>query len=224
MKERLSHEAMAVRAIREFKDGEYINLGIGIPNLCASMVPPDKEIILHAEQGVLGYGQLLSEEEGDKVDFDYVDAGIRFFEPQVGLCWFDMALSFDMIWGGHLDATVMGALEVSEKGDLANWTRSRAEGAGVGGSIDLAVGAKRVIILMEHTTKKGKPRIVKQCQFPLTAKECVKLIITDLAVIAVEKRRLILREYAPGWTVEEIRGLTEPHLEVAGSLCEISLG
>ena len=223
MKERLSHEVMAMRATREFRNGDCVNLGYGIPNLCVGFVPPDKEIIFHAENGVLGYGRLLFANEADRVDLDYVDAGIRPFEPQPGLCWFDMATSFDMIRGGHLDATVMGALEVSEKGDLANWTRSVAAAAGIGGGMDLAVGAKRVIVLMEHTTKKGEPRIVKQCKFPLTAKECVNLIITDLGVIAVEEGGLILRECAPGWTVEEIQALTEPRLVVAETICEMSL-
>lgn len=223
MKERLSDEVMAMRAAKEFQDGDCVNLGYGIPNLCAGLVPPDREVIFHAEHGVLGYGRLLREDEGDKVDLDFVDAGIRPFEPKPGLCWFDMALSFDMIRGRHLDATVLGALEVSERGDLANWTRSKEAGAGIGGGMDLAVGAKRVIALMGHTTKKGEPRIVKHCKFPLTGKACVDLIITDISVIAVEKQGLSLKEYAPGWTVEEIQSLTEPRLTVAGDLCEITL-
>ncbi len=223
MKERLSDEVMAMRAVKEFKDGDYVNLGYGIPNLCAGFVPPDREVIFHAEHGVLGYGRLLREDEGVKVDLDFVDAGIRPFEPQPGLCFFDMALSFDMIRGRHLDATVLGALEVSEKGDLANWTRRKEAGAGIGGGMDLAVGAKRVIVLMGHTTKKGEPRIVRRCKFPLTGKECVDLIITDIAVIALQKQGLLLKEYAPGWTVEEIRSLTEPRLAVAEDLCEIAL-
>lgn len=223
MKVRLSDEVMAMRAAKEFEDGEYVNLGYGIPNLCAGFVPPGKDVIFHAEQGVLGFGRLLREDEGDKVDLDFVDAGIRPFETKPGLCWFDMALSFDMIRGRHLDATVMGALEVSEKGDLANWTRTKEAGAGIGGGMDLAVGAKRVIILMRHTTKKGEPRIVWQCKFPLTGKECVDLIITDIAVIAVQEQGLLLKEYAPGWTVEKIQSLTEPRITAAEDLCEITL-
>lgn len=223
MKERLTNEIMAIRATREFKDGDCVNLGYGIPNLCAGFIPPDKDVIFHAEQGVLGYGRLLLESEWERVDFDYVDAGIRPFEPRPGMCWFDMDLSFDMIRGGHLDVTVLGALEVSEKGDLANWTREKTAGAGIGGGMDLAVGAKRVIVLMEHTTKKGEPRIVKKCKFPLTARECVDLIITDVAVIEVRREGLVLKEYAPGWTVEEIQALTEPTLIVAEDLSEISL-
>ncbi len=223
MKEGLSPEVMAMRAAREFKDGDCVNLGYGIPNLCATFVPPDKEVIFHAEQGVLGYGRLLLEDEWDKVDFDFVDAGIRPFEPQPGLCWFGMDLSFDMIRGGHLDATVLGGLEVSEKGDLANWTRKGTEIAGIGGGMDLAVGAKRVIVIMNHTTRNGQPKIVKNCKLPLTAKECVDLIITDIAVIEVSKSGLVLKEYAPGWGVEEIQARTEPKLVIAEDLCEIQL-
>ena len=128
-----------------------------------------------------------------------------------------------MIRGKHLDASIMGGLEVSEKGDLANWTRGGAATAGVGGAPDLAVGAKRVIILMEHTTKKDEPRIVKECNFPLTAKECVNLVITDLAVIEVTRQGLLLKEFAPGWSVEEIQALTEPKLIVSEELKEMEL-
>jgi len=212
-----------MRATKELADGAYVNLGYGIPNLCAGFVPPDKEIIFHAENGVLGYGRLLLEGEWEMVDLDYVDAGIRPFEAQPGLCWFDMGLSFDMIRGQHLDATILGALEVSEKGDLANWTRGDAAVAGIGGGMDLAVGAKKVIVLMEHTTKKGAPRILKKCKLPLTAKECVDLIITDIAVIEVKEQGLVLKEFAPGWTVDEIQTLTEPLLIPAEDICEIAL-
>ncbi len=223
MKEGLSQEVIAMRAAKEFKDGDYVNLGYGIPNLCALFVLRDKEVVFHAEHGVLGYGPLLLEEEREKANFDYVEAGERFFHPKPGMCFFDKALSFDMIWGGHLDITVLGALEVSEKGDLANWTRGGVEVGGIGGSMDLAVGPKRVIVAMEHTTRKGEPRVVKKCKFPLTGKECVNLIITSLAVIEVTKEGLLLKEIAPGWTVEGIQELTEPELIIAGDLKEIEL-
>ena len=223
MKARLTNEVMAMRIVKEFEDGDYVNLGIGIPNLCAMFVPPDKEVIFHAEHGVTGYGRLLHEDEGEKVDFDIIDAGLRYIEAPPGICWFDMDLSFDMIRGRHLDWTVMGALEVSEKGDLANWTRGEGSPSGIGGSMDLAIGAKKVIIAMEHTTKDGRPRIVKQCRFPLTAKECVDLIVTDLAVIEVTKNGLLIKETAPGWSVEEIQALTEPGLIIAEDLKEIEL-
>ncbi len=223
MKPVLSQEAMAARAVKEFKDGDYINLGFGLPNSCASLVPPEKDVFFHAEHGVLGYGRLLLPHESDKMDFDLVDAGLSFFQSKPGLCWFDMATSFDMIRGGHLDATVLGGLEVSEKGDLANWTRGSATAAGIGGSMDLAVGARRVIVIMNHTTKNKEPRIVKQCKFPLTAKGCVNLIITDLAVIEVGREGLILKEYAPGWQVEEIQSLTEPKLIIADDVSAVQI-
>ncbi len=223
MKEGISQEVMAMRAAKEFKDGDYVNLGYGIPNLCASFVHPGKEVIFHAEQGVLGYGRLLLEGEWDKVDFDFVDAGIRPFEPRPGLCWFDMNLSFCMIRGGHLDVTVLGGLEVSEKGDLANWTRRGTELAGIGGSMDLAAGAKRVIVIMNHTTRNGEPRIVKRCKLPLTAKECVDLIITNIAVIEVGKSGLVLKEYAPGWKAEEIQPLTEANVVIDRDLYEFQV-
>jgi 3-oxoacid CoA-transferase B subunit len=223
MKPRLTHEIMAMRIVKEFEDGDYVNLGIGIPNLCAMFIPPDKEVIFHAEHGVTGYGRLLNEDEGEQVDFDALDAGLRYFEVQPGMCWFDMDLSFDMIRGKHLDWTVMGALEVSEKGDLANWTRGEGRPTGIGGSMDLAIGAKKVIIAMEHTTRDGKPRIVKQCRFPLTARECVNLIVTDLSVIEVTKDGLLVKETAPEWSVKEIQALTEPKLMIAEDLKEIEL-
>ena len=223
MKERLSDEVMAMRAAREFWNGAYVNLGYGIPNLCAMFIPPDKEVNLHAEQGVLGYGRLLQAHEGEKADLDYVEAGVRPFECQKGMCFFDMDLSFDMIRGGHLDFTVLGALEVSEKGDLANWSRGTEAAAGIGGGMDLAVGAKKVIIIMKHTTRNGDPRIVKRCKFPLTCKGCVDLIVTDIAVVACTGGELVLKEHAPGWSAKEIQDLTEPILRISEYFSEMEL-
>ena len=176
-----------------------------------------------AENGVLGYGCLLLAEEWEKADFDYVEAGYRAYIPLPGMSFFDMATSFDIIRSKHLDFTVLGALEVSEKGDLANWTWGRIESGGIGGSMDLAVGAKKVIILMPHATKRGEPKIVKECKFPLTAKECVNLIITDMGVIEVTEKGLVLKEIAPGWTPQEVQALTEPKLIVADDLKEVEL-
>jgi len=222
MKKRLNRKEIAARASQEIKEGDYVNLGVGIPNMCANYIK-DKDVILHAEQGLLDFGPLLDNGEWDIADPDYVDAGGYLIKHKTGLTCFDMGLSFDMIRGGHLDITMMGALEVSEKGDLANWTRGDVELAGIGGSLDLAVGAKKVIICMEHTTKKGECRIVKKCKYPLTAKECVKKVITDLAVLEIGSRGIILREHAPGWTIEEIRSLTEPELVVSDDLKEIEI-
>ncbi len=224
MKERLSEETIAMRVVKEFKDGDYVNLGFGIPTLCSLFIPDDKEIFFHAEQGVVGYTRTLRDDEWETADLDYVDAEGRFIPTSSpGMSFFDIDTSFDMIRGGHLDFTVLGGLEVSEKGDLANWTRGSIETGGIGGSMDLAVGAKRVIVAMTHTDKKGKPKIVKECKLPLTAKECVDLIVTDLAVIEVTSQGLLLKEIAPGWTVAEVQAVTEPGLIVSPELKEIEL-
>ena len=223
MKERLSEETIALRAAKEFQDGDCVNLGYGIPNLCALVVPEGRTVLLEAENGVLGYGPVLLEDEADRVDIRYVDAGARFFAPQVGMSFFDMGISFDMILGGRLDITVLGAFQVSEKGDLANWGRPGDVSRTIGGGMDLAIGAKRVIVAMEHVTKDGKPRILKECTYPLTGKECVNLIVTDIAVMEVTDRGLVLKEVAPGWTAEEVQAVTEPKLIVAEDLKEIEL-
>ncbi|MFA4911944.1 MAG: 3-oxoacid CoA-transferase subunit B [Desulfobacteria bacterium] len=223
MKKRLSIKSIAKRAVMEFRDGDHVNLGVGIPNFCSLFIPKEMEIILHAEQGVLGYGPLISDEEWEKIDFDYVDAGIRPFTFKPGMCFFDKALSFDMVRGRHIDITVLGALEVSERGDLANWSYGSVEDSGIGGSMDLAVGAKMVIITMEHTTKKGKPKLVKECRYPLTAKECVDIIVTDLAFIEVSREGLLLKEIAPGWSVKEVQALTDCNLIVYDGLKEIDI-
>lgn len=222
MKRKLSREEIAARASQEIKDGDYVNLGIGIPNMCANHIK-NKNVFLHAEQGLLGFGPLLKGDNLQAIDSDCVDAGGNLFLYKEGMACFDMDLSFDMIRGGYLDITMMGALEVSEKGDLANWTKSGADIAGVGGSLDLAVGAKKVIICMEHTTKKGEMKVVKECKYPLTAKECVKMIVTDLAVLEIDKKGIILKEIAPGWSIDEIQSMTEPELIVDNELREIEI-
>jgi 3-oxoacid CoA-transferase B subunit len=221
MKQRLEREVVAMRAAKELEDGDYANLGIGIPNLCALYIP--EGVLFETENGALGYGPLVTQDEVEKADQHYVDAGGRYFTPTAGMAIFDMVTSFAMIRSGRL-ITILGGLQVSEKGDLANWnTGADPLGGTIGGGMDLAVGAKRVIITMEHTTKEGKPKIVKECTSPLTAKECVDLIVTDLAVIEVTKEGLVLKEIAPGWTVEEIQALTEAKLIVAPDLKEIEL-
>ncbi|MFC2052310.1 CoA-transferase [Chloroflexota bacterium] len=224
MKNRLSEDTIAMRVVKEFKDGDYVNLGAGIPLLCAQFIPQDKEVFFHAEQGVVGYTKTLLDEEKAIADLDYVDAGGRYISPHSpGISFFDIDTSFDMIVGGHLDCTVLGGLEVSQKGDLANWTLGPIERGGIGGGMDLAVGAKKVVVAMVHTTKNEKPKIVKECKLPLTAKECVDLIVTDLAVIEVTPQGLLLKELAPGWTVEEIQGLTEARLLISPGIHEMEL-
>ncbi|RLC70207.1 MAG: succinyl-CoA--3-ketoacid-CoA transferase [Chloroflexi bacterium] len=221
MKQRLDRETIAMRAAKELKDGDYTNLGIGIPQLCALYIP--EGVIFQSENGALGYGPLVTEGELEKADQHYIDAGSKYFTPVPGMAIFDMVTSFAMIRSGRL-ITILGALQVSEKGDLANWnTGADPLGGTIGGGMDLAVGAKRVIITMEHTTKDGKPKIVKECTAPLTARECVDLIVTDLAVIEVTPDGLVLKEVAPGWSVEEVQAVTEPKLIVAEDVKEMEL-
>lgn len=220
-KQRLDRETIAMRAARELKDGDYVNLGLGIPNLCALHIPDG--VIFQSENGVLGYGPLVMEDRIEEAEFHYVDAGGRFWTPAPGMSLFDLITSFAMIRSGRL-ITILGALQVSEKGDLANWNKGDDPlGGTIGGGMDLAVGAKKVIITMEHTSKEGKPKIVKECTCPLTAKECIDLIVTDLAVIEVTPEGLLLKEVAPGWTSEEVQALTGPELIIAADLKEIEL-
>jgi 3-oxoacid CoA-transferase len=220
-KQRLDRDTIAMRAAKELQAGDYANLGVGIPNLCALYVP--EGVIFQSENGAVAYGPLVMEDEIQKAEFHYVDSGGRFFTLAPGTAFFDVMMSFLMIRGGRL-VSILGALEVSERGDLANWnTGGDALGGTIGGGMDLAVGAKRVIVTMEHTTKDGKPKIVKKCSYPLTAKECVDLIVTDLAVIEVTPKGLMLKEVAPGWTAREIQSLTEPKLKIAKDLKEMEL-
>jgi 3-oxoacid CoA-transferase B subunit len=221
MRQRLERATIAMRAAKELQDGDYANLGTGIPNLCALHIP--ENVIFQSENGVMGYGPLVTLDAVEKADQHYVDAGARYFTTAPGMAIFDLVTSFAMIRSGRL-ISIMGGLQVSEKGDLANWnTTADPFGGTIGGAMDLAVGAKRVIITMEHTAKDGKHRILKECTYPLTAKECVDLVITDLAVIAVTPEGLLLKEVAHGWTAGEVQELTEPELIVAPDLKEIEL-
>jgi 3-oxoacid CoA-transferase B subunit len=222
MKERLSTEVICMRAAKEFRDGQVVNLGFGIPTLCSAFVPEGMRIIFHSENGVLGFGPPLTADQKDQWDPMLVNASAQFVTWLPGMSLFDHATSFGMVRGGYIDLTILGGLQVSERGDLANWRIPGGTG-GMGGAMDLAVGAKRVVITMEHTTKKNEPKILKECTFPLTAKECVNLVITDLAVIEVTKQGLVLKEVAPSWTVDEVQALTEPRLIVAEDLEEIEL-
>lgn len=224
MKERLSREVIAMRAARELFDGAVVNLGIGIPTLVSSFVPEGMEVTYHSENGTLGFGPVVTAEEfAEKADVDLVNAGGQYITPLPGMCFFHHADSFLMVRGGHIDITMLGVIEVSEKGDLANWMFPGRGVGNIGGGMDLAFNAKKVICLTEHTTKDGKPKIVKQCSIPLTAPECVNLLITDVAVIEVTKSGLVLREIAPGWTPEDVQAITEPQLKVAPDLKELEL-
>jgi 3-oxoacid CoA-transferase B subunit len=220
MKVRLDEQTIALRAAREFTDGSVVNLGYGMPGLCANFIPEGRTIFFQSENGMLGYGNLASDAEKD---YEMINASDQPVTPLPGMCFFDSGISFDMIRGGHIDIVVLGAYQVSEKGDLANWGRPGRPATGMGGGMDLAAGAKKVIVMMLHTTKDGEPRIVKNCTYPLTARQCVSLIITDLAVIEVTAKGLILKEVAPGWAVPEIQSLTEAKLIPAADLKEIEL-
>jgi 3-oxoacid CoA-transferase B subunit len=222
-RQRLSDEAIAMRAAKEFFDGSVVNLGIGIGGLAADFVPEGRTVLFMSENGILGFGRHLGEDELDQIDIYLIDAQGRFCTPQPGMSFFHHADSFGMIRGKHIDITVLGAYQVSEKGDLANWQDPQGRGM-IGGAMDLAVGAKKTIVVMKHVTKEGEARIVKQCSLPLTGKECVSLIVTDLAVIEVMKGKgLLLKEIMPGWTVAEIQALTEPKLMVSEDLREMEL-
>jgi len=221
MKQRLERDVIGMRAAKELKDGDCVNLGFGIPTLCALYVP--EGIRFQTEAGLLGYGRLVMADEVEKADWHYIDASGRFCTPAAGMAIFDVVTSFIMIRSGRL-ISIMGGFQVSEKGDLANWnTGGDALGGTIGGAMDLAVGSKMVIITMEHTTKDGKPRLVKECTYPLTAKECVDLVITDLAVIEVTPEGLVLKEVAPGWTADEVQALSEPELIISPDLKEVEL-
>ena len=218
--DRLPREVIAMRVARELQDGDVVNLGIGIPSLCSQYVPEGRTILYHSESGVLNYGPMADEGEEDD---DLINASGQFIKQVPGMSFFHSADAFGMIRGGHIDVTVLGALQVSEKGDLSNWMIPSRGIGNVGGAMDLAVGARRVIVAMEHTGRNGDPKIVSRCTFPLTSPECVSLIVTDIAVISVEQDGLVLRETAPGWEPREIQNETEPELILADDIKEIAL-
>jgi 3-oxoacid CoA-transferase subunit B len=221
MKDRLDRQTIALRVAKEFPDGAVVNLGAGIPVLAANFVPEGKTVIFHAENGALGFGGVPGEAEKEKPY--YLGANGLPFSPLPGMCFFHHADSFAMIRGGHIDITVLGALQVSEKGDLANWTFPERGIGNIGGAMDLASGCARVIIAMEHVTPKGQLKILKKCSYPLTAAHCVDTIITDIAVIKVTPEGIVLKETAPGWTADEVQAFTEPRMLISPDLTEIEL-
>jgi|TARA_B110000263_G_scaffold241110_1_gene244999 3-oxoacid CoA-transferase subunit B len=207
--EKLNKDNIAFRASVELEENSYVNLGIGLPSLCAKYIDKKKNIRFQAENGVLGFDDLS---QNNLQNPDYMDAGGQFLAQKPGMSFFDSAESFSMIRAGYIDVTILGGMQVSEDGDLANWMiKDRGIGS-IGGAMDLVSGAKKVIVTMEHVTKENQYKILKYCNFPLTGKNCVNKIITDIAVIDVTFEGLVIKEIAPKWDFDMVQELTEPEL------------
>ena len=216
-REPLDRQAMADRIAMEFQDGWVVNLGMGIPTLCSNFVHPERQVIYQSENGLVNYGPLAVEGEEDLL---LVNAGGQYVLSQPGMAVLDHADSFALIRGGHVDVTVLGAYEVAENGDFANWRLTGRKGGGIGGAMDLAVGAKNVFVIMEHTTREGAPRLVERCSLPVTALGVVRLVATNLGLFEVAQDGFVLREIAPGYTPDEVQDVTGARLAIPPDLRE----
>lgn len=214
-KERLSRDLMALRVSQELKPGMLVNLGVGIPTLLSDFIPTDGSILMHAENGLIGYGPHPPDGEGDP---NLVNAGGEMVTLIPGTAFVHHTDSFAIIRGGHLDITILGGMQVSAKGDLANWTTATRGLGSPGGAVDLAMGAKKVIVLMEHTSKDGNSKLVKECSYPLTGKECVDLLVTDLGLFHMTSEGPVLAEIAPGWSPDQVQDLTDATIIVSNEL------